>query len=87
MDRFYEDLQILIQEANMTDERLMQLNPNFREITPCMTLSINLIVESMIDYLTHGFSLELYAPYEMAMHFNYLRYLYIILRNNRRVMI
>jgi len=40
----------------------------------------------MMEHMKLGFPLELYAPYEYSMVFNYLTYTYSILQNNRRIM-
>lgn len=46
-----------------------------------------MVAETMADHLKMGFPLDLYAPYEFAMIFSYLTYVFGILQNNRRVMI
>lgn len=88
LNRFYEDLSILISEANFTDDFLISKKkyPG-KQTTPALTISINFITESMAEYLRLGFPLDLYAPYEFAMICGYLTFIYGILQNNRRIMI
>jgi hypothetical protein len=88
LHRYYEDLAILIAEANYTDDFLINAKkfPG-KQTTPSLTISINLVTEAMAEYLKLGLPLDLYAPYEFGMVFSYLTFIYGILQNNRRVMI
>ncbi|CAI2387508.1 unnamed protein product [Moneuplotes crassus] len=88
LKRYYEDLSILINEANFTDDRLISKKkyPG-KQTTPCLTISINLVVEAMAEFLKLGFPLDLYAPYEFAMISDYLSSVFRTLQNNRRIMI
>ena len=88
LNRYYEDLTILISEANYIDDFLINKKkyPG-KQTTPSLTITINLVTESMIDHLKLGFLLDLYAPYELSMIFDYLTLICGILQNNRRIMI
>ena len=88
LKRFYEDLVILINEANFTDDQLINKKkyPG-KTTTPSLTISINLVTEAMSEFLKLGFPLDLYAPYEFAMIFQYLSTIFGILQNNRRIMV
>ena len=87
-NRYYEDLSILISEANYTDDILIDKKKyDGKKTMPCLTLSINLVAETMLENLCLGIPLDLYAPYEFAMIFHYLSYISTMLQNNRRIMI
>ena len=88
LNRYYEDLTILISEANYIDEFLINKKkfPG-KQTTPALTISINLVTEAMVEHLKLGFLLDLYAPYELSMIFDYLTFICGILQNNRRIMI
>lgn len=69
--RFFLDLQILIREANFTDEKLMQKNgvKISPQNTTGLSLAIGMALEQMLGYLNTAFSLELARTEELVMHF------------------
>lgn len=79
--RCFEDLAILIGEANFSDEKLLEklgIAPK-QTNTTCLTLSIGFSLKQQIDLLNKGFELDLYMPYELTSVFAQLRYIYSFL--------
>jgi len=50
-----------------------------------LTLTIGFVLKAMEDYLLKGLSLDLHALCEMPMVFNYLKYVFNMLLNNKRL--
>lgn len=70
----YDDLYILLGEANFCDEKLLndlKQNINSRN-TVALTLSISLTQDQILDCLLKVFDLDLLKIWEMPMFFNYI---------------
>jgi len=76
--RYFEDVSILVGEANFTDEAMTSITnkPMKFENVPCLTLSVNLYTSSMLDYLYKGMELELVLTGDLAEHCMYLSYIH-----------
>jgi hypothetical protein len=88
--RFYEDLDILIGEANFADEGLLRIRQqklSNQSATVSLTISISMVLVNMIKYVNLGFRLDIYLVHEMLSVMSYLRYLYTLIHNNRKIMI
>ena len=77
---------ILINEANYTDDTMMQVanKEMVFENTACLTMSINLYTSSMLYYLYKGMELELVLPGDLAEHCMYLAYVQEMCAINRQ---
>jgi hypothetical protein len=69
--RFFNDLSILVNEANYTDEGLLTSNgiKVSQSNTTALSLSISMTLEMMVRYLDQAFHLELIRTEELPMHF------------------
>jgi hypothetical protein len=87
--RYYEDFNILFNEANAYDNQVLtQAGLQPREgNTVALTLVINLVLTCSLELLNKGFELDLYALHEQTMVFSYLKYLYTLLVLNRKSMV
>ena len=54
--------------------------------TPAMSFALDFVVLTMLKYLNDGFYNNLYQLHEMKYVFGYLKHLYTIGMNNRRIM-
>ena len=87
--RYFEDINILIGEANYTDDAMMSESGKqmaFENIA-CLTMSINMYITAQLDYLHKGMDLELVLPGELAEHFMYVSYIYEMCTINRQQLI
>jgi len=69
--RHFDDLNILMSEANYTDDLILQKtkqNPNSIN-TVALNMSLGLVSRSMSGYLQTGFALEIYGLHELPMVF------------------
>lgn len=76
--RFFNDLQVLVQDANYTDEVCLR-QKNIR-VTPSNTIGLSITIgmtlECMTRHLEHSFQQELIRVEELPMHFHQARYIY-----------
>lgn len=84
--RYFEDISILIGEANYTDEKMLKERGKQMsfDTSPCLTMSIYLFLDTMLQFLHRGFELELYGLAEMPEYFNYLAFIYEMQTINRQ---
>lgn len=84
--RFFNDLSILITEANYTDESLLSSKgiQVTQSNTTALSLSISMTLEMMVRYLDQAFHLELIRAEELPMHFQESRYTYSMFTLNRK---
>ena len=89
MIRVFDDLHIVLNEANYADEKILKKhNLNVKSNnTVGISITINLVLETLIDYLNSGLELDLYGVNELPMVFNYLRYVYQMIFYNRKAML
>lgn len=88
--RYFEDLCILIGEANYTDDHMQNKEEDTTytaQTTPALTSTISLVVDAILQYINVGFPLELYSSYELSMIYFYLNQVWNILQSNRKIMI
>ena len=84
--RFFNDLSILTNEANYTDESILVskgIKAN-QWNTTALSLSISMTLEMMTRYLDQAFDLELVRTEELPMHFQEARYTYSMFTLNRK---
>ena len=76
--RFFNDLAILIQEGNFTDDILLSKNDvqPAKHTTVCLLLSINLTLVSMLRYLDQVFQLDMIKMEELQPSLMYMAYVY-----------
>jgi hypothetical protein len=84
--RYFNDLSILVNEANWTDDHLLSKRglPLNQQNAACMSMSIGLTLEMMIRHLDQCVSLELIRQEEVPMHLLQTRYVYMLYAINRR---
>lgn len=87
--RYFEDIQILVNEANWTDDQILKKNKQKMNYdnTPCLVMSINLFITQQRLFLQKGFLLELLCPNDLPEHFYYLTSVYEMQRINRQQII
>lgn len=75
INRLFEDLNILMGEANYTDDSVLQRNklaPN-QINTVALNMSLTLVSRAQLEYLQQGFALEIYGLHELPMVFAMLK--------------
>lgn len=82
----YEDFNILFNEANVYDNKILsETGQQPRDgNTVALSLVINMTLSNSLELLNRGFELELYALHEYHMIFSYLKHLYQMLMMNRK---
>jgi len=86
--RYFEDMGILLNEANYADEQLLQHKSQMSyDSSPCLTMSIRLYISSMLEYLHGGCALEVMGVAELPELFNYLSFVYEMMAINRQQLI
>jgi hypothetical protein len=73
--RLFEDLNILMQEANYTDDYVLSKSREkpSQTNTVALNMSLGLVSRAMFDYLQQGFALEIYGLHELPMIFTMLK--------------
>jgi len=80
---FFADLSHIVDQTHMIEQEMGQEGKFELGMSPLLKIILTLVIEHEIDYLTQGFTLELYAEYETGFIMRNLAYLYELQATNR----